>query len=66
MQPPLQYFVLDGMPSSSLSIVLSKPIMFERFTSVVIVAGFSPSDHDPTSLSAFRLIVGRFFYMLIT
>lgn len=54
MQPPLQYFVLDGMACrlfvALYSLKQAHHAWFERFTSVVILAGFSLSGHDPTSL----------------
>ena len=51
MQPPPGYSVPDGMVCrlrrSLYGLKQADRAWFERFTSVVTAAGFSPSDHDP-------------------
>jgi len=52
MQPPPGYSVLDGMVCrlrcSLYGLKQAPRAWFEHFSSVVIDAGFKPSDHDPT------------------
>jgi hypothetical protein len=51
MQPPPGYFVLDGMVCrlrrSLYGLKQAPRAWFECFSSIVIDAGFKPSDHDP-------------------
>ena len=69
MQPPPRYFVPDGMVCRLRCSLYGKQVpcvWFERFASVVTVAGLLTSAHDPDCLSTFYLVVGLFFYMLMT
>lgn len=52
MQPPSGYSIPDGMVHrlrrSDYGLKQATHAWFERFSSTLIVVGFSPSAHDPT------------------
>jgi hypothetical protein len=70
MQPPLGYSVPDGMVyhlrRSFYGLKQASHTWFERFASVVTVAGFSPRAHDPRCVFTFLLVDALFFSSMLT
>jgi hypothetical protein len=69
MQPPLGYSVPDGMVCrlrcSLYGLKQAPRAWFECFSSVLIDAGFQPSDHDPALLFTLLPVVAPFFFSML-
>ena len=70
MQPPPGYSISDGMVCrlrrSLYGLKQAPCAWFKRFSSIVINAGFRPSDHDPAFLFTLLLVVAHSFSMSMT